>query len=317
MTNNSFLNQYNQILKIIEPNIENYNSAILKFFQQDFISQNPAVPIIKDFFFSKSKKLRPALIFLFANALYENENDYNFFVNLAVINEFLHNASLIHDDIIDCSINRRGHHTINFEYDSKLAVLTGDYLLSCVFDFLASIENKEIRKIHSQAVSNIINGELIQYFSRFKLLTIEKYIEKSKNKTARLFEAGILSTYIYKNTTKQHLKEIQDFALNFGIGFQIINDLNNFSDAQKLEEDLNNGDYSAPVIYYVEENYNGDISKIKNTKQLAKSIINSNAMNKTKQLAQNYFNKAIENISFIEDNQYKIALIKLCKLFAN
>lgn len=315
MEDSEFNKTYKELIEIIKPDFEKLEEMIASVFDYQKPNGNQILPIIKDFFSNKGKRLRPALIFLFARAMKKDTDD--FYLKLAMANELIHNATLIHDDIIDCSIMRRGKKTINFDYDSKLAVLCGDYLIAQTLKLLFDIEDSRIRKIHTQAVSRLIEGEIRQYFSRYKLLSIEEYIEKSKDKTARLFEAGLVSTGLYQNEEEKHIEQIRDFAINFGTAFQIINDTDNLSNPEKAGEDLNNGDYSAPFIYYVQEKYNGDISKVKNIKELSKQIKTTNAIQKTKQLAKYYLNMAIENTSFLEDNQYKRTIIDLCNLFAN
>ena len=135
--------------------------------------------------------------------------------------------------------------------------------------------------------------------------------EKSKNKTAKLFEACIVSTYLASKKT-DFLENARNFALNFGIAFQIHNDLKNISNLEKISEDIKNGDYSAPIIFYAQDN---NLKTIKNENKLLKDIKNSSAIQKTKALITEYTNKAIENLSFIEDNLYKEALVNLCKLY--
>ncbi len=314
MTDSVFKQKYKEILSVISTDFDNFDRCISAYLDFNKNSDMQIVPIIKDFLCSSGKKIRPALIFLFAKALKQTDSE---FVNkIALTNELLHNATLIHDDIIDCSLLRRGKTTLNFDYDNKLAVLAGDFLISKVLEFLFDIEDINIRKIHSEAVSMLIQGELQQYFNRYKLLSMDKYIEKSKNKTARLFEAGITSVYLYKNDNPVYLENIRNFALNFGIAFQILNDLDNFYNPQNYDEDIKNGDYSAPFIFYVYEKYDGDLSKIQNERQIFKQIKTSSAMTRTLELAKHYINKAIENISFIEDNQYKKAITDLCGLIA-
>ena len=313
MTNSELNKKYTEILSVITSDFDNLEHSITECFDGQK-KETPIIPIVRDFLGNRGKRIRPALIFLFAKAL--GKNELNFVTKIALANELLHNATLIHDDIIDCSLLRRGKATLNFDYDNKLAVLAGDFLIAKVLELLFDIEESDIRKLHSDAVSKLINGELNQYFSRYKLLTMDKYIEKSKDKTARLFEAGITSVYLHKNQKPVHLEDIKHFALNFGTAFQIINDINNFNDSQRLEEDIKNGDYSAPFIFYVHEKYGGDLSKIQNTGMLSKQIKNSDAIKKSQELAKHYINKAIENISFLEDNQYKRAIISLCNLTA-
>lgn len=310
----SFNENYKKIIEPVKNNLDKLDEYFSEYFSNRINEKNHILPIIKDFLSNRGKRIRPVLIFLMLHALNRDIDD--FLYKLALANELIHNATLIHDDIIDCSIMRRGEKTINFNYDSKLAVLAGDYLLSEVLKLLADTEDKNIRKIHSDAVSKIIKGELNQYFNRFKILSIEQYIEKSKDKTARLFEAGLVSAYIYNTKNADNIDKVKDFALNFGIAFQIYNDLENLSNPEKLNEDVQNGDYSAPLIFFAQEKYGEDVKSLNNVNQALKQIKNTDAVSKTKELAKYYINLAIENVSFLEDNLYKQAIIEMCTLYA-
>lgn len=306
-----FSQQYTEIIKPISQELEAFDNFLCSFFKNEQIKKNEIIPIIKDFLNTKGKRIRPAIIFLMAKALDQKIDKLHY--NLALTTELIHNATLIHDDIIDCSLIRRGKNTINFDYDSKLAVLAGDFLLAKSINILNSIGNTKIHNIYSQTITHLINGELNQYFNRFKISTLEDYIEKSKNKTARLFEAGLVSTFLVHDKTK-FIENVRDFALNFGIAFQIHNDLKNVQIADKVSDDIKNGDYSAPIIFYTQEN---NLKTMTQTDKLIKSLKKSSALEKTQNLIDFYVDKAIENISFIEDNLYKQALINLCILYKN
>lgn len=305
----NFNEEYKKIINSISQELIEFDKDICICLSNNNVQKTQITPIIKEFLLNKGKRIRPALTFLFAKAISNEIKEINY--KIATTNELIHNATLIHDDIIDCSIMRRGKKTLNFNYDSKLAVLAGDYLLAKAIAILNTIKDDEIRNLHTDTVSALINGELFQYFNRFKLLSIEEYIEKSKNKTARLFEACIVSTYLASKKT-DFLENARNFALNFGIAFQIHNDLKNISNLEKISEDIKNGDYSAPIIFYAQDN---NLKTIKNENKLLKDIKNSSAIQKTKALITEYTNKAIENLSFIEDNLYKEALVNLCKLY--
>lgn len=293
--------------------LDNYISM---HFDSQEKSAHKIIPIIKDFLANKGKRIRSALLFLFVRAL--NKIPDEFCIKNAMSVEFIHNASLIHDDIIDCSLLRRGKKTINFNYDSKLAVLAGDYLLAEVMKILSSIEDEKIRKVYSDSISNLLLGELNQYFNRFKICNIEQYIEKSRNKTARLFEAGIISSYIHISGENENIKAAENFAKNFGIAFQIINDLQCFENPDKVNEDIQNGDFSAPLIYYVNEKYKGKYDEAANKlPSIAANLKKSDAFSKTRELAKYYLDLAIENTFFLEDNQYKQSIIDLCNLYAS
>ena len=311
----SFNEEYKAITSLVNSDLEKLDFQIASYFSKKQDEHNEILPIINEFFAHKGKRIRCVLIFLFVKALNKEIDD--FCLKIAAATEIIHNATLIHDDIIDCSIMRRGKKTINFDYDSKLAVLCGDYLLAEVLKILADTKDERIRKIYSDSVSRMILGEIKQYFNRFKILSIEQYLEKSKDKTARLFEAGIVSSYYAISPEIPNLDHVKSFALNFGTAFQIINDLENFDNPEKINEDIQNGDYSAPLIYYVLDKYKDSTRSLNNPAQVLKQLKNTDALEKTKQLAKYYLNSAIENISFLEDNLYKRAIMDLCNLYAN
>lgn len=316
MDKKAFKEEYKKILNLVNPEFESLD----KYFDEYFPSKinedkkNQIIPILNEFFSIKGKRIRSLLIFLLTKALNLDLEEFHY--KLALSDELIHNATLIHDDIIDCSLYRRGKKTLNFDYDSKLAVLAGDYLLCEVLKILSSFKDERIRKLHSDSLSQMIRGELNQYFNRFKISTIDEYIEKSKNKTAKLFEAGLVSSAYYNGCDEEELKQISEFAINFGIAFQIQNDLENFENPEKINEDVENGDYSAPLIFFAKEKHGEEAKTLNNIKQAIKQVKNTDAFEKTKQLAEYYINSAIENISFLEDNLYKRAITDLCNLIA-
>lgn len=311
----SFSEKYKSIIEPVSADFVLLDEKISDYFSKKEGENNQILPIIKEFVSNNGKRLRPALIFLLVRAL--NKEVDSFCLKNAMACEFIHNATLIHDDIIDCSLIRRGKKTLNFDYDSKLAVLAGDYLLSEVLKMLSSVDNEKIRTVYSKAVSKMVLGELHQYFNRFKLLSIEKYIEKSRDKTARLFEAGLMSAYLFENDNPVNLDCVKSFGKNFGIAFQILNDLENLDNPEKINEDVQNGDYSAPLIYFAKEKYGEESDTLNNPSIAIKQLKNSGAIEKTKELAQYYLNSAIENTAFLEDNLYKRAILDLCNLYAS
>ena len=177
----SFNEEYKAITSLVNSDLEKLDFQIASYFSKKQDEHNEILPIINEFFSHKGKRIRCVLIFLFVKALNKEIDD--FCLKIAAATEIIHNATLIHDDIIDGSIMRRGKKTINFDYDSKLAVLCGDYLLAEVLKILADTKDERIRKMYSDSVSRMILGEIKQYFNRFKILSIEQYLEKSKDKT--------------------------------------------------------------------------------------------------------------------------------------
>lgn len=231
-----------------------------------------------EFVFKKSKRLRPLLGILFAKALGIDlsQNHKNLFMAV----ELIHNASLIHDDVIDKSEVRREGKSLNEKFDNSLAVSSGDILLALGMKNIINIDNKDVQKMISENMFLTCQGEISQYFSKFKTPSIEEYIEKSRKKTALLFEISILGG-IMLSDKKEFLQDAKDFAQNFGISFQIKNDLKDFTEAK---EDYQQGIYTSP-----------DIIGIEKTKDLINNYLD-NANNIIKDLPKNEYSEGLENI---------------------
>ena len=200
----------------------------------------------------------------------------------------VHNASLIHDDVIDESNIRRNSKTINNEFDNKLAVISGDYILSIALNYIAKLNSIKIVEMFAETLSFMTKGEINQQFSKFQIPTIEDYIKK----TAKLFETAICGSLLLANSNENALV----FAKNFGIAFQIRDDIINIKTSKT---DIKDGIYTAPIIYAENtENY-------------------TNGIEKSQILLNNYIENAYQAIKHIEENKYKIAIIELLGLLKN
>ena len=254
---------------------------------------------LRKFLLAPAKRIRPLLAILYTKALGEELNQKQL-EHLTVV-EMVHNASLIHDDIIDESKIRRGIETINADFDNKLAVISGDYILALSMEKLANIGDIELIKDFSKTIHQMCIGEINQNFDRFKIGSIEDYIEKTKNKTAHLFEIAL--TGCMKLSDNQHnLEKIRELGLNIGIAFQIRDDLINItnSDTSKpSNNDFEDGIYTAPIIL-------GD-----------KSDNYASGIEKTKVLLNNYLQGAKQQVATLPDNEYKNALEEFLELLKN
>ena len=215
--------------------------------------------------------------------------------------ELIHNASLIHDDIIDNSEIRRGIKTLCKEFDNKLAVISGDYILAIAMEKLAKIENIHILHKLSQTIRQMCLGEINQNFDRFKIGTIENYIEKTKNKTAYLFESSIVCSAMLSK--KQHnFENITNLGLDIGIAFQIRDDIinmNKIDSSKPSNNDIKEGIFNAPIILgNKSDNYHSGIEK-------------------TKVLLNNYIESAENKIKILPNNIYKSALEEFLELLSN
>ena len=178
-------------------------------------------------------------------------------INLSACIEFIHTATLLHDDVIDESKKRRGLKTANNIWGNKSSVLVGDFLLSKSFELMTEIENIEVLKILSKTSSIIIEGEISQMLSNRNIATTEdEYLEIIKSKTAHLFStASKINTYLIKYPD-EYKNALGGFGMNLGTAFQLIDDLldykaieNNFG--KMIGDDFKEGKMTLPIILAV------------------------------------------------------------------
>jgi len=286
-------------LNILEQKIENL-----------FEPTNPLYKDLQSFLTAPSKRLRPLLGILFLKNLFNEITPKQSDILLAV--ELIHNATLIHDDVIDKAEKRRKQETLNVKFNDNLAVIAGDYMLSVAMEKVINAGSVEVIKLFTSALKSTCLGEINQYFSKFKITSIEEYIEKSRRKTALLFEIGILSGLLLsEKQINQNLIQIaSDFSQNFGIAFQIRDDLINILNAESISNhDVNAGIYNAPVIFAYQEN-----KKILENETILNAIKNTKGIEKTKDLMDNYFDNSILAIEKLEETIYKKNIIELIEV---
>lgn len=301
----SFDNKYYNIKCIVENDLNVLETEILNIFS----GENPLDKYLSEFLTSSAKRLRPLLGLLFLNCfnLKINNNQRN--VLLAV--ELIHNASLIHDDVIDKAKKRRDKESFNSKFDENLAVVAGDYLLSIAMEKIIDTNSIEVLKLFASALKTTCKGEINQYFSKFMIPTIDEYIEKSKNKTALLFQAGVLGALLLSENYNEELKKYaEEFSQNFGIAFQIRDDIKNVLNSENIvNPDISLGIYTAPVIFAHQENKN-----ILESKNIASAVKETKGIENAKILMDNYFNKSLSIIENQKENPYKKAIYELIEL---
>ncbi len=206
-----------------------------------------------------SKRIRSklAILYIKANNKYPDDNIFK----ILTACELIHNASLLHDDVIDDSVTRRGITTIGNKYSPKISVLCGDYVVSKAIELLLELDNNSISSIFNKCVYNMARAEIQQYFLRNKIPTKEKYINICKGKTGGLFSAVLESCAVYLNLDR--ITAVK-FGEIFGICFQMQNDMLDFSSA----EDKKNKIYTAKDILGIEnanilsDNYKQELREI-------------------------------------------------------
>lgn len=289
---------------IVRYELNKLNSLIIDILHEN--SNNISKELIS-YLTEKSKKLRSMFIFLFTKALRYKVSDDIYNIALGV--EFIHNSSLIHDDIIDKAELRRGNLSLNSKLGNSLSVLAGDLLLSIALKLITKSKNYEIIDIFADCLYKMSNGEINQNLNINKIISIDEYIKKSEYKTAELFIAALSSLCSILNISN---KNIVDFAYNFGIAFQIKDDLLNILGTDKTKpklSDIYNGIFTIPVIYLNEEININTLDK----EEIISLVQNEKYIKKTKSIIKEYALRAIKSVDFIPDNAYKNKIIEITK----
>jgi octaprenyl-diphosphate synthase len=201
---------------------------------------------------SGGKRLRPLVVLLCANACGAPAEARH---KLAAVIEFLHTATLLHDDVVDRSGLRRGQATANSLWGNAPSVLVGDFLYSRAFQMMVELGDMEIMRILSDATNVIAEGEVMQLAAVGRLDTDEnRYMEVIRCKTAMLFEAASHSAAILGGSDAPRIRALRDYGLQLGLAFQLVDDVLDYSgDADRMGknvgDDLAEGKLTLPLIH--------------------------------------------------------------------
>lgn len=267
------MNDLNMIKSPIIGELKKFES----YFKDSLKSNIPLLDIITSYILRrKGKQIRPTLVLLSAS-LFGSINEITYVA--ASLIELLHTASLVHDDVVDDSHERRGHFSLNALWKPKLAVLTGDFLLSK--GVLLSIEKEaySILAIVSEAVREMTEGEILQLRKIRNLnISIDDYFEVIRKKTAALFAACAASGAKSVNATDDEIKMMKEFGELTGIAFQIRDDLFDYQRHGKFGKpaanDLKEKKMTLPLLYSLQVCSQSERKKIR---QLIKNENNNSA----------------------------------------
>lgn len=210
------------------------------------------------------KRMRPMLTLLIAKCFGKVDEVT---LHAAVGLELLHTASLVHDDVVDESDERRGQRSVNALYDNKIAVLVGDYILSTALLNVAQTRNTEIVAYLSQLGQTLANGEILQLSNiEREEITYDAYYAIIKQKTAALFEACCAMGAMSTGAGEDHLLKAREFGQKLGIIFQIRDDIFDYYDSQEIGKptgnDMAEGKLTLPVIHALLSTRNDDMLAI-------------------------------------------------------
>jgi len=285
--------------------------------------------IIRHIIGGGGKRLRPLTVLLTAKACgYEGENH----LKISAILEYVHTATLLHDDVVDHSERRRGKKTANAIWGNSASVLVGDFIYSKAFELLSKIHDPVLMEILSSISNVIAEGELYQLMHRNNVeLSLEEYLHIIRCKTAKLFEAATHMSARISKTNEEQLLAFIKYGLHLGTAFQLTDDMLDFSGdsealGKNIGDDLADGKITLPLIYAMEqanEDTKRDIKKIIQsgaTEEIGfirDIILSTDALQYTHDQAKGEATRAIEQLTNIPPSKYKDGLIALVDFAIN
>lgn len=280
---------------------------------------------------SGGKRMRPQLVLLASQACAQEESSLDLsqkVVTVAAIIEFIHTATLLHDDVVDASELRRGADTANSVWGNEAAVLVGDFLYSRAFEMMVDVQSMEVMSILASTTNRIAEGEVMQLLNvREPDLTEQQYIEVIEAKTARLFQAATELGAVLNSQPESIRSSLAAYGMHLGTAFQIADDVLDYrSDSntmgKNIGDDLAEGKTTLPLIYAMRD---GDESQALMIAQCIReanidklpdvlAVIEKNrSLEKSMQRAQQSSNAAIDAIQCLPQTRYRDALERIAR----
>ena len=274
---------------------------------------------------SGGKRLRPLLVLLAARALgYDGEQH----IRSAAIIEFIHTATLLHDDVVDSSARRRGRDTANTVFGNQASVLVGDFLYSRAFQMMVDIDSMHVMQILADATNTIAAGEVMQLMNVHDPDTTEdSYRQVIYRKTARLFEAGAQIAAVLAGRDPADEAAMITYGQNLGAAFQLVDDALDYNSnaeelGKNLGDDLAEGKPTLPLIYAMQKGSAEDKELIRNAiveggldhlERITAIIEATGALEYTARRAQEAADMAIAALSEVPDSAHKQALVAIAE----
>jgi len=275
---------------------------------------------------SGGKRLRPLVVLLAARALgYEGKQH----VRAATIVEFIHTATLLHDDVVDSSSRRRGQDSANTVFGNQASVLVGDFLYSRAFQMMVNIGNMRVMQILADATNTIAAGEVMQLMNVHDPKTTEDdYRQVIYRKTARLFEAGAQIAAVLNGKGGEIESSMINYGRHLGTAFQLVDDALDYDASadelgKNIGDDLAEGKATLPLIYAMKEGSSEDRKIIRDAileggldqlDQITAIIKSTGALQYTANKAREAADNAISSLGRVPESKYKQALIDIAEL---
>ncbi|WP_286271330.1 octaprenyl diphosphate synthase [Thalassotalea hakodatensis] len=316
-----------QIQALAQQDMDAVNDLIYQQLQSDVVLINQLGVYIVN---AGGKRMRPMLTVLAARALANQSSQH---IDIAAIIEFIHTATLLHDDVVDESALRRGRETANALFGNSASVLVGDFLYTRSFQMMTKLNNMHIMDVLSDATNIVAEGEVLQLMNCNDPDTSEEsYMQVIYCKTAKLFEAATRLAAVVSEQPKHIEKAMQEYGKYLGTAFQLVDDIMDYTaDAKEMGknvgDDLAEGKPTLPLIYAMNngtaeqrqlirdaiEHCNG----MDNLDAILQAMEDTGSLRYTQKIAELEADKAINALSVLPESQYKQALIALTHIAAN
>ena len=303
----------------VSSELESVNSLIIKQLHSDVgLVENIGHYIVD----AGGKRLRPILVLL-SSACLANGNSSERGIELATIIEFIHTATLLHDDVVDVSSLRRGRPTANAEYGNAPSVLVGDFLYSRAFQMLVALGSMPIMAILSNTTNIIAEGEVQQLVNaKNPKISEADYFTVIHKKTAALFEAACQSAAILVGADEGQQQAAWQFGHHLGQAFQLVDDLLDYEGSQEamgknIGDDLMEGKATLPLIYALKNSGLEQQTMIRqaitdgvsdNLENIIKTVQQSGGLEYTRTAAKKHAKQAHEALNAMPENQYLQAM---------
>ncbi|MDH5218492.1 MAG: octaprenyl diphosphate synthase [Gammaproteobacteria bacterium] len=278
---------------------------------------------------SGGKRLRPNIVLLSARAF--GYKGYHH-IPLAAVVEFIHTATLLHDDVVDASEMRRGRDTANAIWGNEASVLVGDFLYSRAFQMMVEAGSMKVMEILSNATNIIAEGEVLQLMNCHEPNTTEeRYLEVIRFKTAKLFEAAAQLGAVLSGRSEMEIDSLGRYGMHLGTAFQLVDDVLDYSTSSEeigknIGDDLAEGKPTLPLIHVMRTGSPEQVEIVREAIEqggreriddVIVAVKETGAIDYTMEAAKKEAAKAIEFLDILPQSAYKNALITIAKFSVN
>jgi octaprenyl-diphosphate synthase len=255
--------QFDAIQALVDADMDAVDGTIRERLRSDVVLINQLGQYIVS---NGGKRLRPRLVLLAAGAAgYEGRSH----VPLAAVIEFIHTATLLHDDVVDASDMRRGQRTANALWGNEAAVLVGDFLYSRSFEMMVEIGSMRVMEILAHTTNTIAEGEVMQLLNIHDAdTTEERYLDIIRSKTAKLFEAAVRLGGVLAGVDDDTERALARYGMHLGTAFQVIDDVLDYSAeagemGKNVGDDLAEGKPTLPLIHVIQQGQAADAAIVR------------------------------------------------------